>query len=173
MATLTVIIIIFIFLLLFTGCSGPKKVAVKPNEHMEVGWTPRSVFQSPAYASWYDTTYSNYELNEEYVDKLTGMNENIEILVVYGMWCGDSRREMPRFFKIIDSIKFPSEKITLIAVDRTMLIPPNVKEEYGITNVPTFIIKYKGMEVGRIIESPKTSLEQDIFEYLSPFFPGS
>lgn len=163
---------IFVFLFIFSGCSAPKKIAVKPNEHMEVGWTPRTVFQSPTYAAWFDTTYSNYELNAEYSTRLAGMNENVEILVVYGMWCSDSKREVPRFFKVVDGIRFPSEKITLIAVDRTMLIPPNVKEEYGITNVPTFIVKYKGMEIGRIIESPKTSLEQDLFELLSPFFPG-
>jgi thiol-disulfide isomerase/thioredoxin len=162
-----------LLLFILAGCSSTKKVAVKPNEHMEVGWTPRTVFQSPSYAVWFDTTYANYEMNTEYTDRLRWMKENVEIHVVYAVWCSDSKREMPRFLKIMDGIRFPSERITLIAVDRTMLIPPNVKKEYGITNVPTFVVKYKGMEVGRIIESPKTSLEQDLFELLSPFFPGS
>ena len=170
---LVLIVVIFISFIFLPGCSGPKKLAVKPNEHMEVGWTPRSVFQSASYAAWFDTTYAAYPVNEEITDRLRWMKENVEILVVYGMWCGDSKREMPRFFKIMDGIRFPEEKITLIAVDRTMLIPPDIKKEYGITNVPTFIVRYKGMELGRIIESPKTSLEQDLFELLSPFFPGS
>jgi thiol-disulfide isomerase/thioredoxin len=170
---LIVNLVFFFFVFVLAGCSSPKKVAVKPNEHMEVGWTPRTVFQSPSYALWFDTTYANYELNTDYTDRLRGMNENVEILVVYGMWCGDSKREMPRFFKIMDGIQFPSDRITLIAVDRTMLIPPKIKEDHGITNVPTFIVKYKGMEIGRIIELPKTSLEQDLFEMLFPFFPGS
>ncbi|MBA4311381.1 MAG: hypothetical protein C0417_02010 [Chlorobiaceae bacterium] len=159
----------FVFL---TGCSSTKSiVSVKPNEHMEVGWTPRSVFQSPAYAAWFDTTYTNYQPREETINRLKNMKENVELLVVYGTWCSDSKREMPRFFKIIDAVEFPSDKITLIAIDRTKQIPAGIAAEYNITNVPTFLIKYRGMELGRIIESPKTTLEEDIFEYLSPAFP--
>lgn len=173
MKSISSVYVPLLMVFVLAGCSHPGKVAVKPNEHMEIGWTPRAVFQSPSYAVWFDTIYANYEINIEYTDRLRWMKENVEIDIVYAMWCGDSRREMPRFFKVMDAIRFPSEKITLIAVDRTMLVPPNVKEEYGITNVPTFIVKYKGMEIGRIIESPKTSLEQDLFELLFPFFPGS
>lgn len=158
---------------IFCGCSTPKKVAVKVNEHIEVGWTPRSIFQSPSYASWFDTGYTNYEPEFEYIENLKVMQENVEIIVVYATWCSDSKREMPRFFKIMDEIKFPPDCITLIAVDRTMKIPEGIKDEYGITNVPTFIIKFKGMEIGRIIENPKDTIEHDLYEYLSPFFPSN
>lgn len=165
-------IIITIFCVLFlVSCSSTKKVAVKPNEHLEVGWTPRSIFQAPSYATWFDTTYSNYQPQEDFVDRLKNMKDNVELLVVYGTWCGDSKREMPRFFKIMDQIEFLAERILLIAVDRKMEIPEGIKKEYGITNVPTFIIKYKGLEIGRIIESPKTTLEQDLVDWLSPMFP--
>jgi thiol-disulfide isomerase/thioredoxin len=94
--------------------------------------------------------------------------DSVKILVVYGTWCGDSKREMPRFLKIIDAIGFPQDHITLIAVDRTMELPPGIKKEYGITNVPTFIVSYRGMEMGRIIESPKTTLEGDLTDLLVP-----
>ena len=67
---LVLIVVIFISFILLTGCSGPKKLAVKPNEHMEVGWTPRSVFQSASYAAWFDTTYAAYPVNEEITDPL-------------------------------------------------------------------------------------------------------
>jgi thiol-disulfide isomerase/thioredoxin len=166
----------FLFFILFTslflfGCSTSNKVSVKPNEHMEVGWTPRSVFQSPAYAAWFDTGYANYIPSEERINQLKRMKDSVELFVVYGTWCSDSRREMPRFFKIMDEVQFPSDKITLIAIDRTKQIPAGIATEYNITNVPTFLIKYRGMELGRIIESPKITLEDDIFEYLSPAFP--
>jgi hypothetical protein len=49
-----------------------------------------------------------------------------------------------------------------------MELPPGIKKEYGITNVPTFIVSYRGMEMGRIIESPKTTLEGDLVELLLP-----
>lgn len=162
---------LLILWIVFSGCSSTTKVSVKPNEHMEIGWTPRSIFQSPAYAAWFDTGYVNYRPSEEKINKLTQMKDSVDILVVYGTWCSDSKREMPRFFKIMDAIEFPPDKIGLIAIDRTKQIPAGVASENNITNVPTFLIRYKGMELGRIIESPKISLEEDIFEYLSPVFP--
>lgn len=158
--------------LLIVGCSSTKKLPVKPNEHMEVGWTPRSVFQSPSYAAWFDTTYANYELEPTSIEQLKAMTmDSVQIVVVYGTWCSDSRREMPRFFKVMDAINFPQDHITLIAVDRTMQIPPGIKEQYGVTNVPTFMVNYRGLEIGRIIEQPKTTLEQDLAELLALVMP--
>ncbi len=151
------------------GCS-PGKLAIRPNEHMEIGWTPRTVFQSPSYAAWFDTTYARYVPDEQYIDRLRSMKDSVRITVVYGMWCSDSRRELPRFFHIMDTIGFPADRIALIAVDRTMDLPPGIKKEYGITAVPTFLLSFKGMEVGRIVELPKTTLEQDLVEWLEPFF---
>jgi len=58
----------------------------------------------------------------------------------------------------------------MIAVDRSMEIPPGIRTEYGITNVPTFIVRYRGIELGRIVESPKASLEEDLAGLLRPIF---
>ncbi len=165
--------IYFLTTLLFVyGCSSTKKIlSVKPNEHIEVGWTPRSVFQSPTYAAWFDTAYNNYKPHQETIERLKRMKDSVEYFIVYGMWCSDSRRELPRFFKIMDMIDFPSDKIILVAEDRTMQIPAEVAKENNITNVPTFIVKYRGIEVGRIVESPKTTIENDLLEYLIQLFP--
>jgi thiol-disulfide isomerase/thioredoxin len=165
------ILFLIVVSLFLASCASTKKVTVKPNEHMEVGWTPRTVFQSPSYAAWFDTGYAAYQPQTEYIDRLKDFTENVDLTVVYGTWCSDSKREMPRFFKIMDTVEFPSDHITLIAVDRTMQIPPGIAKEYNITNVPTFILKYRGIEIGRIIESPKTTLEWDLVDILSPLLP--
>jgi len=159
------------FIVLFVGgCSSTKKLSVKPNEHMEVGWTPRSIFQSPSYAAWFDTTYRAYQPQTKSIDRLRRMSDSVRILVIYGTWCSDSRRELPRFFKVMDAMEFPADRISLIAVDRTMQVPPDIAKQYGITNVPTFIVNYRGVEIGRIIESPKKTLEDDLNELLTPLF---
>jgi thiol-disulfide isomerase/thioredoxin len=165
--------LILCFLLLaglLAGCSAVKKVAVKPNEHMEVGWTPRSIFQSPVYAVWFDSSYAAYEPDASLLNHLRTMRDSVELVVVFGTWCSDSRRELPRFWKIEDSVHLPAGKITMIAVDRTMDIPQGIRKEYNITNVPTFIVLYRGLEMGRIVESPRVSLEQDIVNMLAPVF---
>ncbi|MFI5251270.1 MAG: thioredoxin family protein [Bacteroidota bacterium] len=153
-----------------SGCSSSKQVvSIKPNEHIEIGWTPRTIFQSPAYA-WFDTAYTAYQPNQEKLEQLSKMKDSVDILVVYGTWCSDSRRELPHFFKIMDAIKFPADKISLIALDRSKQLPPGIAQQHDITLVPTFIITYRGMEIGRIIESPKTSLEEDLPSMLKPMF---
>ncbi len=158
--------------LLVAGCSSTRPVvSVRPHEHMEIGWTPRTVFQSPSYAAWFDTAYAAYQPTEEDTQRLLRMKDSVDFMVIYGTWCSDSRREMPRFFKVMDAIKFPGEQITLIAVDRSMQVPEGIARQYGITNVPTFIVRYRGVEVGRVTESPKNSLERDIADLLSAIFP--
>ena len=152
---------------IFIGCSSTKQVlTVRPNEHIELGWTPRSVLQTPAYA-WFDSGYAIYQPKEEYIERLRGMKDNLEFLIVYGTWCSDSHREMPRFFKIMDAIGFSSNLITMIATDRSKQLPEGIPQQYGVTHVPTFIVKYRGIEIGRIVELPRYSLEQDIADLLS------
>jgi thiol-disulfide isomerase/thioredoxin len=168
---LPAVLFILFLAVIAAGCSSAKQtVSVKPNEHMEIGWTPRAVLQSPAYA-WFDSGYAVYQPQAEYIDRLKRMKDSVEYLVIYATWCSDSKREMPRFFKIMDGIEFPQNRITMIAVDRARLLPAGISSKYGITNVPTFIVSYRGFELGRIIESPKTSLEQDFVDLLYPLFP--
>jgi hypothetical protein len=155
----------------FTGCGSAAKLPVKQNEHMEVGWTPRSIFQSPSYAAWFDTTYARYTPDPDAVKQLSGMQDSVDLVVIFGTWCSDSRREVPRFWKIMDSCHFPAARIVQIAVDRTMEIPVGIRKLYTITNVPTFIVHYRGVEMGRITESPRVTLEQDIVNLLAPLFP--
>jgi thiol-disulfide isomerase/thioredoxin len=165
------LMVVFILFFFASCATTPPKVAVKPNEHMEVGWTPRTIFQSPSYAAWFDTSYANYQPQQSFIDRLKKMHDSVQITVVYGTWCSDSKREVPRFFKVMDMAEFPAAQITLIAVDRTMQIPPGIKKTYNITNVPTFIITYTGVEIGRIIETPRHSLEEDLATNLAPIFP--
>jgi thiol-disulfide isomerase/thioredoxin len=151
------------------GCSATRPVlTVKPGEHFELGWTPRSVLESRTYA-WFDSGYAAYQPQADCVERLKAMKDDLEITIVYGAWCPDSRREMPRFFKIMDQMGFPGNLITMIATDRSKRLPEGVPEKYGVTHVPTFILNFRGVEAGRIVEIPKKTLEEDLLEILSPF----
>ncbi len=83
----------------------------------------------------------------------------------------DSKREVPRFLKLLSSIAFPEKKIQLIALggsDSLVKQSPRHEEEgLGIFRVPTFIIYKNGIEVARINEFPVFSLEKDILAILS------
>lgn len=53
------------------------------------------------------------------------------------------------------------------ALDTNKTSPDYDAKANNVTNVPTTIIYRKGNEIGRIIESPKLSLEEDLLIILS------
>jgi thiol-disulfide isomerase/thioredoxin len=122
----------------------------------------------PPYSEWFVKGFDEYSLNSEVIDKLKGLiNPGIRIEIVMGTWCPDSRREVPRFMRIMEAIGFPPEKIELLGVDNSKNAPVENFSILDIQRVPTFIIFKNNHEAGRIIENPVTSLEQDMVNILS------
>jgi len=83
-----------------------------------------------------------------------------------GTWCSDSRREVPNFYKILDKLNYPDNKITLINVDRKKNGIEIDVSKLNIELVPTFIVYRNNTEIGRIIETPNESLERDLLKIL-------
>ena len=117
---------------------------------------------------WYMKGYDEYQFNNEPLEKLLILpKEELTIKVVMGSWCPDSRREVPRFMRILDKWQFPRTKVTFIGVDNAKLSPVGEYSGLNIERVPTFIFYKNNIEAGRIIENPKTSLEQDMVNILT------
>jgi thiol-disulfide isomerase/thioredoxin len=120
------------------------------------------------HSTWYIKGHDEYKSDTEAINKLLEINKDgITIKIVMGTWCPDSRREVPRFMRIIDTWQFPVSNITFIGVDNAKLSPVGEYTGLGIEWVPTFIIYKNNIEKGRIIENPKTSLEQDMLNILT------
>jgi hypothetical protein len=120
------------------------------------------------YSSWYIKGYDDYQLKTDVINRLLDINKDgISIKIVMGTWCPDSRREVPRFMRIIDAWHIPVANITFIGVDDAKLSPVGEYKSLNILRVPTFIIYKNNIEAGRIIENPTTSLEQDIVNILT------
>ena len=123
--------------------------------------------QAP-YSSWYIKGYDEYQFSSEVINKLQDISkDNLTIKIVMGTWCPDSRREVPRFMRILDIWKFPVSMVTFIGVDNAKLSPVGEYDKLDIQRVPTFIIYKNNIEAGRIIENPTTSLEQDMVNILT------
>lgn len=153
-------------ILLTAGCMRSREVQ-KQQEKMELGWVERSALQTSQYA-WFDSGYAAYTPALDMLEDVQEKRDSIRFLVVFGTWCSDSRREMPRFFKILDGLSVPAEHVQLFGVDRTKKHPEGIPQQYDITLVPTIIVLNLGSEIGRIVESPKTTLELDLLEILAP-----
>lgn len=178
------ILILILSAVLFFGCSSRKpmsgsridntpavSVTTPVDFHDAPTWLlghfTRRMMTTPPHSEWFIKGYDDYHFDEEVVKKLTTIgNEGLSIKIVMGSWCPDSRREVPRFMKILDYWKFPEEKLSYIGVDDSKFSPIADYESLGIVRVPTFIFFRNNIETGRIIEVPKTSLEQDMVDIL-------
>lgn len=92
---------------------------------------------------------------------------DIEFLLFSGSWCGDSRSEVPKIYKLLNMSKISTEKIKLLGVGRDKREPSGLSEKFNIERVPTLIVLRNGVELGRVVEYPLYSWEADIFAYLS------
>ena len=144
------------------------KVNFSNPETWLLGFFEKSDLLNKPHNSWFENEYDKYVFEDEAFMKLSESSpDNIEILIVLGTWCPDSRREVPRFMKIMDAWGFPEESIKFLGVDSYKVAPIDGYDELGIERVPTFIIYEKKSETGRIIEYPKASLERDMVDILN------
>ena len=90
----------------------------KSGKPMLIGLTTLEAFNDTSFSWWWNSEYDMYDVDSTAAIKLGYEMKNIDLTVVMGTWCSDSRREVPRFYKILDRISYPTEKVILINVDR-------------------------------------------------------
>lgn len=151
-----------------TGSEGTRPAAVSDTAEPSyvVGTVERAYLNNPAWPAFvgvYDTT----RIEPHFIDMIRTTYEGERFLVFFGAWCGDSKRDLPRFLKIADEAGFPPEAITLYSLDRTKKSRDGLTDRYGIEYVPTFIVMKDGVEVGRITEFPQVSVEADLLTILA------
>jgi len=126
----------------------------------------RAGLEEGTFGQVFSTQYAEYNPETSTIADLKKQVEGISIKIVFGSWCYDSKMQVPRFMKVLDQIEFNESNLSIIAVDRLKKSHDASIDHLKIKLVPTFII-YKGQEeIGRIVENPKTSLEQDLLKIL-------
>lgn len=158
-----------------TEIAATNEATVEPvqiNYHDATTWllgyfNPSRMKQEP-HTAWYLKGYDDYMPKTDVLNSVLDIPiQDLTIKIVLGTWCPDSRREVPRFMKILDLWQFPADKVTFVGVDEAKQAPVGDYASLNIERVPTFIIYKNNSEAGRIIEVPKTSLEQDMVNILS------
>lgn len=137
-----------------TGCS--HSVGSEPDLVGEIS-AEQLLAQYPAF----QTEYKAYQPSKEELAAVAELQKDT-LVVLFGTWCHDSQREVPRLLKTFDLSGLEVPKLTLVAVDRRKSDPEGLAEQYGLRYTPTFILLNNGKELGRVIERPKTGLTQDL-----------
>ncbi len=101
------------------------------------------------------------DLSADALEFLRSWTDSVHIIIFLGTWCSDSQREVPRFFEIIDSIQNPVFSYQLYGVDRQKWDGVGLASRYQVERVPTVIFLKGQLEIGRVVEKPRSTLEDD------------
>ena len=135
----------------------------KVEANVLVGPCSRKVFLDNEFGVYYKSEYERYQPSEQYVDKIREKIKGVDIVIIFGEWCGDSRVQVPHFMKVIDKANIPSVNLKILGVNREKKAVIADLSRYNIERVPTFVVYQDGVELGRIVETPKKTLEKDLW----------
>ncbi len=166
------LIILTTGLFIFNACNEAQinrtKFDERASNNILIGYVNREGLKMEPFHEWFTPGYRNYQVNDSIlglIDK-DDFRKNVKITVVLGTWCSDSRREVPRFYKILDHLEYDTKQMPVLCVDTDKQAPKTNAGELNITRIPLFIFYRNNKEIGRIIESPKESLEADMLKIL-------
>ena len=131
-----------------------------------IGYCTLEGISDTAFLSAYQKEYDQFRSNKELMNQMYSLLKGITVTIIMGTWCSDSREQVPRFFRLFYDLEHSFPDPTLICVDREKKAGDVSLDGFNIIKVPTFIVFYQGKELGRIVETPKTTMDQDFLEIL-------
>jgi len=160
--------ILFLFaIILATSCQAQQTKSTKNASGDLIGITARVDFDQQPYTNWFKRYYETYNLDKKTATQLKKALKGVRIKAFMGTWCGDSKRETPRFYKLLNLADFDLRNLEMITVNRSKRTPDNLQKGFNIRRVPTFIF-YKGdKEIGRYVEYARETREKDILKILT------
>jgi len=111
--------------------------------------------------SAFSEEYDEYSPSKEELSTIKAL-QGKQVLVFLGTWCHDSKREVPRFLKLLDTAKVQLGSLKLVAVGYDKLDPAGLAKQYDLMYTPTIIVLDGKKELTRMIEKPKQSLALDL-----------
>ncbi|MAP54522.1 thioredoxin domain-containing protein [Altibacter sp.] len=148
------------------GQSFNREIISEGTAPLLLGKINKDALSQNTYATWFVENFQNYNPNTTVIDSFKETFSHYTVTAFMGTWCGDSKREIPHFYKVLEAANFPLDRLTVVAVhneqDSYKQSPGGEEEGLNIHRVPTFIFYKDGKEINRIVESSVTSLEEDM-----------
>lgn len=133
---------------------------------MLLGKHNKEDLQQAPYNTWFDKNYADYKIDSLTADQLKSFVKDKHFEIFMGTWCGDSKREVPRMFKLLEYAGVHPSQIKLIMVDYRdstyKQSPAHEERGKSILRVPDLLLYDGEKEINRIVESPVVSLEKDL-----------
>ena len=145
----------------------PRPLAAMPKPEpgtVLVGKTTQGALMRDVPAFW--NGYRDYTPRKDIVGRIASAKGPFDILVFFGTWCKDSVSEVPKILRILDMAGNGDLRLALYGVDRAKKEGLGMSEKFTIQRVPTTIVLRDGIELGRIVEYPATSNEEELLKIL-------
>jgi thiol-disulfide isomerase/thioredoxin len=138
---------------------------------MLLGLAEKKDLLKEPFADWFVKNETAYTVDAATVQLLQPQLTNKSVTIFMGTWCGDSKREVPRIYKVLEACGVKSKQISLVMVNNSDTAykqsPGHEERGLHIHRVPTLIVWEGGAEKGRIVESPVVSWEKDLLTICS------
>ena len=70
----------------------------KTSKRMLVGLCDRTAFNDTSFAFWFNDEYERYAVDTSTTNLIAKEIETVQMKIVLGTWCSDSREQIPRLF---------------------------------------------------------------------------
>lgn len=103
-----------------------------------------------------------YQPDSTAIQYLAAFSDSVKIKVLFGTWCHDSKKQIPAFMKVMETVSNPYFEIEYVGISRSKKEPREIISGLDLQYTPTFIIYSEQKEIGRIVEEPTLSMEEDL-----------
>jgi len=145
--------------------AGPQPEAARPEKPVLLGAVRREQVEA-AVPDWVQAEVEAAP-DAKAVQALAAVPAGATVTVYLGSWCGDSRREVSRFWRALDQLGGEAPfQLAYVGIDRAKKEPAALVAATDLRYVPTFVVQRDGREVGRIVESAPHGIERDLLSLL-------
>lgn len=103
---------------------------------------------------------ARYDPDPRIVSQLGPALKGKKIVIFTGLWCKDCNEGIPKVKAVLGALK-PQPDVQLYELERGPFTHPEMKR-LSVTAIPTLIILAREKEIGRIVEFPKITWEEDM-----------
>lgn len=113
--------------------------------------------------SHFASNYNKYQPSEDDIKQVASIDKPLSLLIVFGTWCHDSEREIPRLLKLLHQANNSNITYQMIAVGYNKTVSDVSDLPVSIKYTPTVIISDEsGTELTRVIERPNGSWKLEL-----------
>lgn len=116
--------------------------------------------------SAYPWMREDYVADETIVGKIKKLLPQYRLVIFVGTWCEDTQHLLPQLYRTLQDASFDFNALEMYGVNRAKEGLNSEHQIYNISRVPTIIVMDRFKEVGRIVESVESSIEEALLAIL-------